>query len=617
MTQWTNTLASTSLAFRPDGHVLSDIGKQVVYLGASETKHLSVAQVQGLSISFEGWLYNQEELCKELRVDTKTTLATLLLEAYKRWGEGCLHRLNGAFAFCLWDGHTQTLLAARDALGVYPLFYTHSNDTWFFSSSLESLRQHPSISSEVNRGAVAAHLLNWNKDIHETLYESIKRLPPGHFLRAQPYKNSSVVSRYWSPFPEGKLEWLTENDLEQFPHLMKRSVSNYLQLGKAAIYLSGGLDSGSVSSFTSDYANEHHHPSPHAFSLVFDDPEANEERIQRGVAEGLGIPHTTVPINLTGDPLRAFFDSLSLNKTWPQPLASTFRSVYLELGKKAKAQGNDLVLTGDGGDEWLFIHPTLSADLIRSLQPSQLKYLLGTVRATQQSSAYGTSKKVLWNNGLQLLLAGLAANTLQRFSPQFLYRRRNKRLAKTIPDWLAPDPALRAELLERLHRQASRVHASFYEKEILEGTLEHPLTVLYMEESFEASQRIGLPILKPFYDPEVIRFLVRMPPHLRSLGGHFKGLLRHLLHERFPKLGFDRQEKPYATNFFGTMVLEGVQRSWAESGGVKTLAELGIVNSKIIQEGVTSILNTGTLQNPKNLWILLCTEYWVRSRLGV
>lgn len=625
MTHWMSTLSSTPIALNPCTHLVSESGGQSFYLEVSEYNsmpearpHLSVAQFQGLAITFEGWLYNAKELRKELGVDTKTNLATLLLEAYRRWGEDFLLKLEGAFAFCLWDSHEKTFLAARDALGVYPLFYAESNSAWFFSPSLEALRQHSSISSAINRGALAAHLLNWNKDIHETLYEHIKRVPPGHVLKVQPHKNYSEVSRYWSPLPEGKpTTWLGEDALEQFPVLMKRSIGNYLQLGKAAIYLSGGLDSGSISRFASEYANEHHHPSPHAFSLVFDDPEANEERIQRGVAEGLGIPHTIVPINLTTDPVQAFFDSLDLNGTWPQPLASTFRSVYLSLGKRVKAAGNDVVLTGDGGDEWLAIHHTLAADFMTSLDTMQLRNLFSAVGVTHAYSSFKTSKHVLWDYGLRLLLMDRLASSLQHLTPQLIQHRRSRLLDKSIPDWLAPDPALRAELLARLQGEASGAKASFYEQEVTKGTLEHPLTVLYMEESFESGQRIGIPILKPFYDPEVIRFLVQLPPHLRSLGGRFKGLLRHLLHERFQGLGFDRQEKPYATNFFGTMVLEGVRRSWSETNGVRTLAELGVVNSASIQEGVTTILNTGKLQNPKNLWILLCTEHWVRSRLGV
>jgi asparagine synthase (glutamine-hydrolysing) len=351
MTHWTSTLSSTRLALPPCTHLICEAGGQALYLTVSEPRaRLSVAQLTGLAITFEGWLYNENDLRNELGVDPKTNLATLLLEAYQRWGEAFLLRLEGAFAFCLWDSHKQTFLAARDALGVFPLFYAHSNEAWFFSPSLESLRQHPSISSVLSRGAVAAHLLNWNKDIHETLYENIKRVPPGHLLKVQPHKNYREVSRYWSPLPEGKPStWLSEDALEHFPALMKRAIGNYLQLGKAAIYLSGGLDSGTVSRFASEYANEHHQPSPHAFSLVFDDPEANEERIQRGVADGLGIPYTLVPINLTVDPVQAFFDSLELNRTWPQPLASTFRSVYLSLGKKVKAAGNEVVLTCDGG----------------------------------------------------------------------------------------------------------------------------------------------------------------------------------------------------------------------------------------------------------------------------
>jgi asparagine synthase (glutamine-hydrolysing) len=619
MTHWTSTLSSTPIALNPCTHLVSESGGQSFYLSASEARpHLWVAQLQGLAVTFEGWLYNETKLRKELGVNAKTNLAALLLEAYRRWGEGFLLRLEGAFALCLWDGREKTFLAARDALGVYPLFYAKSSSAWFFSPWLESLRQHPSISSKINRGAVAAHLLNWNRDIQETLYEEIKRVPPGHFLKVQPHKNYCEVSRYWSPLPNGKpTTWLDEDALEQFPALMKRSIGNYLQLGKAAIYLSGGLDSGSVSRFASEYANEHHHPSPHAFSLVFDDPEANEERIQRGVAEGLGIPHTIVPINLTTDPVQAFFDSLDLNETWPQPLASTFRSVYLSLGQRAKAEGNDLVLTGDGGDEWLAIHHTLAADFMTSLDTTQLRHLFSVVGASHAYSSFKTSKHVLWDYGLRLLLIDRLASSLQHLTPQFIQHRRTRLLDKSIPDWLATDPALRSELLTRLHREASGAKSSFYEQEVVAGTLEHPLTVLYMEESFESSQRIGIPILKPFYDPEVIRFLVQLPPHLRSLGGRFKGLLRHLLHERFPQLGFDRQEKPYATNFFGTMVLEGVKRSWSETNGVGTLAELGIVNAAPVREGITTILNTGKLQNPKNLWILLCTEHWVRSRMSV
>jgi asparagine synthase (glutamine-hydrolysing) len=611
MTQWTSPLNSASRPLLPPTHQSSEVGGGAFYLPVSETlSRFSVAQRAGVSVSLEGWLYNEDELLKELNVP-KTNLASLVLEAYQRWGEGFLEKLNGAFSLCLWDSRTQTLLATRDALGVYPLFYTRSNDTWFFSPSLEALRQQPTLSTSLNRAALVAHLFSNARDIEETFYNEIRRVPPGHLLKV--HKGHVSLSRYWFPLEEGDVQWTKEEDLERFPELMTRAVARCLQLGQAGIFLSGGLDSGTIATYAAQYSKEQGLPLPLAFSLFFREPGDTEEVFQKGIAQGLGLRQTGVPLG-ANDALESYFASLELNRTWSQPLASSFISLYLSLGKKAKAAGCDFMLSGEGGDEWLVIHYTLAADLLQNLDTKGLRDFWKTVKATNGLSSYGTAE-ILWLDGLRLLLLERLGKTLRRVAPGRLETHRHTLARQKIPDWLVPDPTLRETVLARWYKEDTASKGSFYKRDIL-GIVDHPLTVLYAEEEFELGQRIGLPILLPFYDPDVIRFLARTPPQLRAQGGRFKGLLRTLLHQHFPTLGYDRQEKPYANDFFGNALLTGLKQSWTELGGVQALADLGIVDGAVVKRQVAELTTTSSGlsdERLKTLWPTLCSEVWVRS----
>lgn len=611
MTQWTSPLNSTPRPLLPPTHQRSEVGGGAFYLPVSETlSRFSVAQRARVSVSFEGWLYNEDELCKDLNVP-KTNLASLVLESYRRWGEGFLEKLNGAFSVCLWDSGAEVLLAARDALGVFPLFYAHENNTWFFSPSLGTLRKQPAISTSLNRGALVAHLFSNGRDIEETFYNELKRVPPGHLFKV--HKGHSSLSRYWFPLPEGDVTWTREEDLGLFPELMTKAIARCMQLGQAGIFLSGGLDSGTIATYAAKYSREQQLPSPLAFSLFFREPGDTEEVFQKGIAQGLGLPQTGVPLTAS-DALESYFASLDLNRTWSQPLASSFISLYLSLGKKAKDAGCDFMFSGEGGDEWLVIHYTLAADLLRNFDAKGLRDFWKTVKATNGLSHYGTAE-ILWLDGLRLLLLESFGKVLKRTAPGRLQAHRRKLAHQTIPDWLASDSGLRKDVLERLQKGDAESKGSFYKRDIL-GIVDHPLTVLYAEEEFELSQHIGLPILLPFYDPDVIRFLARTPPHLRAQGGRFKGLLRTLLHEHFPHLGYDRQEKPYANDFFGNALLTGLKQSWSELGGVQALADLGIVDGSVVEQQVSELTTKSSGLSDETLtwlWSTLCSEVWVRS----
>lgn len=591
-------------------------GPRLCLTGDTPPAFLSHAESASCTLIFDGWLYNRADLLARFAslLTAEVTDATLALQAYRHWGEEALHKLEGIFSLCIWDKQRKVLFCARDPLGIYPLFYARAGHTWLFSTSIDTLLQHPLVPDTLDRGALVAYLLMRGRDIEETFFSGVRRLPPGHALKAWHGAEGAVVYRYWNPIPDERVRWTREEELEGFAELMKRAVGRCLQLGQAGIFLSGGLDSGTVATFATDYSRDQGLPDPRAYSLVYHDAEANEERIQRGIAGGLGIPQTFIQIDRTIDGQDLFSASFELNRTWPNPPVSGFLSPYLSLGRRAQEEGCACILTGDGGDEWLSVHHALAADFIRTRDIAALRRLWGSVREASSASRARVARHLLWSNGLRPLLVDSLGGALQQHAPEVFRAHRHRLLGRELPAWLAPDPELRARVYEREERLSEKAGKSFYQGEIL-GVLNHPLTVMYAEENFEIGRRVGLPVLRPFYDPEVISFLVRTPPHLRSQGGRYKGLLRGILHQRFPQLGYDQQRKPYGTNFFATRVLEGAKRVWPTVKRSSALAELGIIDAAGTDTFMAETFEKGRLQQAKRLWMLLNSEAWVQSHL--
>jgi hypothetical protein len=163
---------------------------------------------------------------------------------------------------------------------------------------------------------------------------------------------------------------------------------------------------------------------------------------------------------------------------------------------------------------------------------------------------------------------------------------------------------------------AEKTQRTFYERDIMHNILDQPLTVLYKEDNFESSRRTGVLMLEPFYDPEVIQFLVQTPPWLRCRGGRYKGLLREFLHPRHPQLGYDCQQKPYATGFVARKVFEGARRVWSDLKGAQALSELGVVQADSTNVLITDILEKENVGQVRHLWMTLCAEVWARSRIS-
>jgi asparagine synthase (glutamine-hydrolysing) len=571
------------------------------------------AQTPSGDVIFDGALYNRKELAERLDAPAAGSDAALLLKAYARWGEDLLHKIKGIFALILWDRDRQTLLAARDPMGVYPLYYSDTGRELVLSTSVDALLQHPSVSRAVNRAALADHLLHRWPDFHETFYEKVMRVPPGYAIRLDEHGRRSY--RYWDPAPPGQpIDWIREEELHKFDVLFAQAVRRCLAFGPAGIFLSGGLDSVTVAAVASQESRRMNLPAPLAMCLDFPNPEDSEEAVQRSVAGELGLPLEIIPLQQAVGPEGLLISALRLSGESSMPLLNSWYPAYLRLGLQAGRRGCRTVLTGTGGDEWLGVSPLLSADLMRALDVRGLCRLWSAYARSYRLSRLRLSRNLLWRYGLRPLLRDAVLRAPGGRLLRELLRALRRRTSQVLPDWVAPDSRLRKELGRRAAGANEPAEVNSHYLREMRLYFDHLLPCWEVEECFENARRMGLRILHPFEDADLADFLYRTPPQLLYRDGRSKGLVRQFLARRFPRLGFERQKKVFST-FFNSTLLEEGRAACDWMGGTPALVHAGIVDGRKVGVVIDDILVNKTMPQAFRIWDVLNAEAWLRPRL--
>ena len=281
----------------------------------------------------------RDELIRKLAVTNSPTDDELILHAYEAWGEDCVKHLIGDFAFAIWDG--RRLFCARDHFGVKPFFFTHTPESFNFSSVLNELR--PTVSDKLNEIAIGDYLLfGVNQDQSTTIFEDIKRLPPGHTLTVA--KDAIKIQRYWTPSLPAEVRFRDqESYVERFRELFALAVADRLRIDRVAISMSGGLDSTSLAAVARTQTDIS------AFSVVYDELIPDEERHYSTLAaQHLGIPITHVSADRY-----ALFDEQAGKLNQPEPfLISPLTGQFNDLLRHCAGFSN-VALTGYDGDAFM------------------------------------------------------------------------------------------------------------------------------------------------------------------------------------------------------------------------------------------------------------------------
>jgi len=304
-----------------------------------------------LWITFNGEIFNYLELRKELiekghkfstRSDTE-----VILHLYQDEGEHCVERLNGQWAFAIWDTVQHRLFLSRDRLGVRPLFWTQTADRFIFASEIKALLACPEVECELDLHALDQIFTFWVTLPPRTAFKNIWQIPPGHSLILE---NGKVqVGEYW------RLEYAPENDKTEDGEkkLSEDLLSLLLDATRIRLrsdvpvgaYLSGGLDSTLITALTKMLVGD----SLRTFSVSFDDPEFDESPYQEEASSTLNTQHSDMRCSY--DDIAGVFPEV----IWfaEQPVIRTAPAPMYLLSGLVRECGFKVVLTGEGADETL------------------------------------------------------------------------------------------------------------------------------------------------------------------------------------------------------------------------------------------------------------------------
>jgi asparagine synthase (glutamine-hydrolysing) len=308
-----------------------------------------------LWIVYNGELFNYLDLRQELiqaghQFQTNTD-TEVVLHLFEEHGPDCLNRMNGQWAFAIWDSARRNLFLARDRTGIRPLFYTQAQGAFIFGSEIKALLADSRVEAAIDPAALDQVFTYWSTLTPRTCFKNILEVPPGCYLQSE---NGRVnVTRYWQlKYPTtressyGPGARTADACVEEFRELLIDATRIRLRADvPVGAYLSGGLDSSVIAAIICKYATN----KLETFSIAFDDPQFDEREHQLRMARHLGTRHHCIQVNYD-DIGRVFDDVVWHTET---PLLRTSPAPMYLLSKLVREKNFKVVLTGEGADEML------------------------------------------------------------------------------------------------------------------------------------------------------------------------------------------------------------------------------------------------------------------------
>jgi asparagine synthase (glutamine-hydrolysing) len=556
-------------------------------------------------VVFNGEIYNYQELIPELqalghvfhtRSDTE-----VIVHAWEAWGESCVDRFRGMFAFALFDRGRETLFLARDRLGVKPLYYSVLPDgTLLFGSELKSLLVHPALGREIDPQAVEEYFALGYVAEPRTVFAGTKKLPPGHRLTVRRGRPVPEPVEYWDVRFTLDNPVSLEDACVELNHRLEESIRlRMISEVPLGAFLSGGVDSSAVVATMARLSRD----PVNTCSISFDDPAFDETRFAQQVAARYHTRHFVD--HVASDD----FDLVDrLASIYDEPYADSSAIPTYRVCQLARKHVT-VALSGDGGDEnfggYRRYRFHMMEERLRSVLPLGVRQpvfgLLGRIypqadwaprmfraRSTFQSLARNSTEAYL--HSVSIVRADMRA---QLFSPAFRARlggySASEVFARHAQKAGTDDPLALIQYLDL--------------KTYLVGDINTKVD--------RASMAHSLEVREPLMDHRLVEWLATLPATLKVQGQEGKYLLKKAMEPHLPdeimyrpKMGF---AVPLARWFRGPLrqrLRDGILGS--------TLADTGIFERRVLQQMVDAHLK-GTRDFSAPLWTTLMFESFLRN----
>jgi asparagine synthase (glutamine-hydrolysing) len=598
--------------------------RRLSIIDLSPRGHMPMTSADGrFTITYNGEVYNFRELRRELeshghtfRSDTDTEV---VLNAYAQWGAECLHRLNGMFAFAVWDGRERELFVARDRLGVKPLHYAEWGGRFAFASEMKALLEDASLPRDIDWDALDLYLTFRVIPHPYTIFKSVRKLAPGHYLI---WKDGRLSERaYWDVFgrangaegnghaPNGHARRNGNASVASIKRELFELVEDAVRMRLVSdvplgVMLSGGIDSSVVAGLMARNSGSR----IKTFTLGFLGAKGalqgyDESSSARRTAEFLGSEHHELlaTAELVRDTIPEALDHCD------EPFA-TSSVIPTFLVSKLARDSVTVALSGDGPDE---IFAGYRAYLLEPLAGVYMRVPRLLRKGLFEPAVLGLpasdSSPLLRN----IRRTQRFVRALDRVPSERFFRLTNK--FYDVPAGSVYDPSFRVLSLDL----AERALRDYYEESRLGGDLIN--SMLYVDSKIKLadhiltkvdlmSMKVGLEVRSPFLDYRVVEAAFRIPGRLKInwfrkkhlLRETFKHVLpRHLL--SLPKKGFEIPVSEWLKRELRETFLDTIA---PPAGG-------GVLNDALIER-----LYSEHCQNKRDhsekLWILFVLRRWAR-----
>ncbi|GAB7082226.1 asparagine synthase (glutamine-hydrolyzing) [Megalodesulfovibrio paquesii] len=565
-------------------------------------------------VVYNGEIYNYIELRQDLeRQGHRFTTATdteVIVHAYEEYGPACVERFNGEFAFALWDAATQTLLLARDRLGIRPLFYWTDGARLAFSSEIRSLLALPQARGPLSAEGLGAYLTLRYVPESGTLIEGVHSLPQGTVLL---HRNSGTAThQYWTPLPAA-VQAKTEREWEEgFRELLEDSVRLRMR-GDVPIgaYLSGGIDSASIVALM-----QRHSDLPvRTFTIGGFGAEVDELEAAAALSRHIGTMHTTLSVDASQYSL---LSKVAASMSKPIGDAITLPTWLLA---RATAQHVKVVLSGEGADEILagYVHHLAlkRGNALRQVLPGWIFLLaargLGWVSGgwLDKFFPYPAALGEKGKRKLQQLASALARRDVgeQYLRIAALFSEEEKRglLAGGAGAAWAGDQRLLALLRGRLHGGTGLLST------LLRFDIENWLADYTLAKQDAMAMAHSLEARVPFLDHRLVEYCLAVPDGLKIQGRRNKCILREAMRGILPDQTVDAPKKAFYIPFercFGRDFDDYVRDVLLS----RRCLERGIFNAKRLTERLGTVRSAELVDN-KQVMALLILELWLQAHV--
>lgn len=493
---------------------------------------------KSLALLCNGEIYNHASLREELmqrghRFRSRTDVE-VLLHLYEESGEGLLTRLNGQFAFVLYDSRADTVLIARDHFGICPLFYTVVDGLLIFASEVKAILEHPQVRREVDLTGLDQVLSLPGAISPRTLFKNISALPPAH---AMTVRDGIRIQEYWDlDYPREQEAPAAKPEryyTERLQELFERSVQLRLQADvPVGFFLSGGLDSSMIAAMI-------HRTSPatqrHSFSISFKDRALCESKYQRLMSESVNSIHHDIPFD--GTDIAARLGKAVYHAECP--LKETYNTASLALSRETRESGVTVVLNGEGADELFAGYVGYRFDKRRagSEGSSDLETVLGNEvrkQAWGDPHLYYEKDEYAFREVKAMLYSEELRECLDEFDCFHFPIVNKDRMA-------GRHPVHKRSYLDFKLRLAGHLIADHGDR-------------MAMANSIEARY--------PFLDLDFVEFCREIPADLKLNGFHEKWILKRAAENLVPREIIEREKFPFAGP--GTPALLRLKDEWVE-----------------------------------------------------